>query len=240
MPCLMIMDFSDSLDESNMESIEKITDIGDNYISVDEHFSKECSKGDDDSDTDIETEHFSKGILHDSGNASKSSTVIYAQNMDKGYDDCEKTFKLTLNSENNEHLANKSVVFRVFMKEGFKDYGRITNDFGEAYLPIRLSPGNYSIYSFFEGDDDYLPSSRNNSVEIRKAKTYLFSSDLIGLKSTENKKFHVKLTDSNFVPLFNQTIIIGFGDKNYTKITDSNGIATLNVNIKYSALTLLK
>ena len=225
--------FSDSLDESNMESIEKITDIGDNYISVDEHFSKECSKGDDDSDTDIETEHFSKGILHDSGNASKSSTVIYAQNMDKGYDDCEKTFKLTLNSENNEHLANKSVVFRVFMKEGFKDYGRITNDFGEAYLPIRLSPGNYSIYSFFEGDDDYLPSSRNNSVEIRKAKTYLFSSDLIGLKSTENKKFHVKLTDSNFVPLFNQTIIIGFGDKNYTKITDSNGIATLNVNIKY-------
>ncbi len=38
-------EFSDSLDGTNMESIEKITDKGDNSISVDEQFSKECSKG---------------------------------------------------------------------------------------------------------------------------------------------------------------------------------------------------
>ena len=176
----------------------------------------------------------SKNIMKSNTKSNKLNTIIYAQNMEKFYDDADKRFKVVLTSQDNKKLSGKQLTLQIIFSNGnICNYTRTTNDLGEAYLNINLNPNNYSIRTIFAGDSSFSSSFRTNSIIINKSKTYLFTSDMIALNSTPNKKFQVKITDSNFVPLSNQTVTISVNNVTYNKTTDSNGIATLNVNIQY-------
>ena len=78
-----------------------------------------------------------------------------------------------------------------------------------------------------------------DSLNVNDVKLNTSDADLLG----ENSVFNATLTSNNSTPLANQTITFSVNGINYTKFTDLNGIASLNINLNdgiYSISTIFK
>ena len=76
-----------------------------------------------------------------------------------------------------------------------------------------------------------------DSLNVNYVKLNTSDADLLG----ENSVFNATLTSNNNTPLANQTITFSVNGINYTKFTDLNGIASLNINLNdgiYSISTI--
>ncbi len=100
-------------------------------------------------------------------------------------------------------------------------YTRTTDANGYATLKINLGPGEYTITAMYND----CPVSNKITV-----KPVLFADDLV-MKFQDGSKFKATLIDGQGKPLANQNVTFNINGVFYNRVTDGNGIASLNINL---------
>lgn len=101
----------------------------------------------------------------------KNKTVLKGTDITKKQNDVAAYTAKLEKSENNKKTALKGKTVEITVNK--KTYFKMTNENGEAKLPLNLNSGNYSLKTVFKGDTEYLPSQTTNKINIIKTnKTY--------------------------------------------------------------------
>ncbi|WP_295611988.1 carboxypeptidase-like regulatory domain-containing protein [uncultured Methanobrevibacter sp.] len=100
-------------------------------------------------------------------------------------------------------------------------YERYTNESGYVKMNINLQPGTYIITAEYEG------CRVSNTIKVLPV---LKAEDLT-MKYKDGSKFKATLVDSKGKPYANQEVIFNINGVFYTRNTDENGIAQLNINL---------
>ena len=143
-------------------------------------------------------------------------SLIEADDLTKYYNN-ESKFQAKIYNKDGSIAINKSVTFNI---NGVL-YTRQTDENGTVKLAINLRPGNYTITTTYEG------LSIGNKVEVLPT---LITNDLT-MTYKDGSKFNATVLDSHGNPLANQTIRFNVNGIFYNRTTDSNGIASLNINL---------
>lgn len=107
----------------------------------------------------------------------------------------------------------------------------LTNANGEATITIsNLSEGRYGIEYVFDGNWNY-NASRSNSTLIVANSTVILEADDLNMFYHDGSKFAVTLKDLDEQPIFNDTISFIINGVTYNRTTDSNGVASLGINL---------
>ena len=116
---------------------------------------------------------------------------------------------------------------------------------GTAVVPLNnLTLGTHTIEVAYSGDDNYKSEIQNATVKVREEliKTVL-SGDGLVMYVGDNSTFNVTLTDGNGNPIAGKGIKLRIVGKEYTAITDENGVAKWPIGLKpglYSASVIFK
>lgn len=108
-----------------------------------------------------------------------------------------------------------------------QNYTRTTDEMGSASLAINLNPGKYLANIYFLGDDMYSPSSK--SVNIKVLPT-ISGNDLVKYYKNESQYYATFLGGDGEV-LDNVDVTFNINGVFYTRQTDQNGVAKLNINL---------
>ena len=120
-------------------------------------------------------------------------------------------------------IANATVYFTI--NGGV--YARITDENGTASIAIRLLPGEYKASALFNGTDDYDMTSVNASVLVKN--TILGNDTTLYFRN--GTQYVAKFLDSNGKALANTDVKFNINGVFYTRVTDENGIARLNIRL---------
>ena len=100
-----------------------------------------------------------------------------------------------------------------------------------------LDVGDYTVRVTYNGDEKYAPATGSDSFEVTVIRSSINADDII-LFYRNGTSLVMILTDVNGNPLANQTINIRLNSADYTRVTDSNGRASMAINLapgQYSA-----
>ena len=120
-------------------------------------------------------------------------------------------------------IANATVYFTI----NGKVHARITDENGTASIAIRLLPGEYKASALFNGTDDYDVTSVNASVLVKN--TILGNDTTLYFRN--GTQYVAKFLDSNGKALANTDVKFNINGVFYTRVTDENGIARLNIRL---------
>ncbi|WP_296884624.1 hypothetical protein [uncultured Methanobrevibacter sp.] len=114
-------------------------------------------------------------------------------------------------------MANETVVFEIM---GIK-YPRISDENGTASLAINLRPGNYTIKTTYKN------FTVENNVHVIST---LIAQNLV--KYFQNaSQFYIELVDGQGNPVPNTNVTMNIHGILYTRTTNENGTARLNINL---------
>ena len=143
--------------------------------------------------------------------------IIGSSDLVKYYKN-ESQYVVTLYGEDGKAVgAGETVTFNI----NGVFYTRTTNATGQAKLNINLNPGNYTITAM------YKECSVANNVEV---KPVLTAKDLVKKYGTEDQ-FVATLVDGQGNPYAGQSITFNIHGVFYTRTTDANGQAKLNIRL---------
>lgn len=136
-------------------------------------------------------------------------------------------YSVQLIGGDNKPLTNQEIIFTINQVS----YSRFTNDEGIASLNINLNPDKvYVIKSEYRGFEYYQSAKAlTGHIAINHQKTKLIGNPLE--MEYKSGKYSVKLVNSNNISLSNQKIIFTINGVEYTRITNSTGDASLNINL---------
>ena len=120
-------------------------------------------------------------------------------------------------------IANATVYFTI----NGKVHARITDENGTASIAIRLLPGEYKASALFNGTDDYDVTSVNASVLVKN--TILGNDTTLYFRN--GTQYVAKFLDGNGKALANTDVKFNINGVFYTRVTDENGIARLNIRL---------
>ena len=120
-------------------------------------------------------------------------------------------------------IANATVYFTI--NGGV--YARITDENGTASIAIRLLPGEYKVSALFNGTGDYDVAAVNASVLVKN--TILGNDTTLYFRN--GTQYVAKFLDSNGKALANTDVKFNINGVFYTRVTDENGIARLNIRL---------
>ena len=120
-------------------------------------------------------------------------------------------------------IANATVYFTI--NGGV--YARITDENGTASIAIRLLPGEYKVSALFNGTDDYDVAAVNASVLVKN--TILGNDTTLYFRN--GTQYVAKFLDSNGKALANTDVKFNINGVFYTRVTDENGMARLNIRL---------
>ena len=109
------------------------------------------------------------------------------------------------------------------------DYYRTTDAKGLSKLKVNLETGNYVVYYSFSGGGGYSQCSGSTTINVARKNVIL--TPLTSSVVTQSQGYLVKLTDNDYKPIVNAPVVISINGRSYTKYTDSEGIAKLNINL---------
>ena len=126
-------------------------------------------------------------------------------------------------------LSGRTVKFTI----NGKSYTNKTNSKGVTYLAIGLKKGVYTVKYSFAGETNIKKISGKSKVtvvqglpkKITKANSVIYRHNTLG-------QFKIKLKDARGYLLKNKKVTFTINKKKYTKLTDKNGIATLDIKLK--------
>ncbi|MEE0934967.1 MAG: Ig-like domain-containing protein [Methanobrevibacter sp.] len=105
-----------------------------------------------------------------------------------------------------------------------------TNNKGVATLAINLKPGKYSIVVTN-------PKTTESLTKTVTIKSLIVTNDLT-FNETQKAKFNVKILNSNGKASPNKKVTLKVNGKTYTKTTNKNGIATLDLSLSNGKYTI--
>ena len=120
-------------------------------------------------------------------------------------------------------IANVTVYFTI----NGKVYAKITDENGMASMGIGLVPNEYKVSAVFNGTKDHDKSTANATVTVK--------STILGNDTTlyflNGTKYVAKFLDSDGKALTNTTVKFNINGVFYTRVTDENGMASLNIRL---------
>ena len=120
-------------------------------------------------------------------------------------------------------IANATVYFTI----NGKVYAKITDENGMASMGIGLVPNEYKVSAVFNGTDDYDRATADATVLVK--------STILGNDTTlyflNGTKYVAKFLDSDGKALTNTTVKFNINGVFYTRVTDENGMASLNIRL---------
>jgi hypothetical protein len=152
------------------------------------------------------------------------STEIIANSLNTAFNDSD--LYATLLDANGNPVVGKRVAY-IFSD---KWYNRTTDSEGKVRLHIGAKPGSYTIEIRFLGDDDYYSSVKCVSVNVVKKATTVVCTMT---SCYYNERLNMTLKDSNGNVLAGKKVTFQLnGGKLYKRTTDSNGRASLSINLQ--------
>lgn len=159
---------------------------------------------------------------YDSGLISLNSGIevlstLEGQDIEKIYKNDTQYYISALDNYGNP-LTGSDVTFNI----NGVFYSRKTNGNGIARLNINLNPGNYILTAFHENGLLY-----SNNITVLPS---ISGSDIIKIYKN-GTNYHAHFFDLDGSPLANRDVTFNINGVFYTRMTDSNGIAKLNINL---------
>ena len=164
---------------------------------------------------------------------SSIETILLADNIVMSYKDGSAWIVKLIDNMGNMLASGTTVKIGV----PGKVYSLKTNDEGLVTLPINFKPGVYQLNATFEGNDRYESSFINATVTVNKASVTL-SADNIVMDYKDGTAYLVRLTDANNNPIANAAVAVTIGKSTYNRITDSDGVANLPINLRTGNYTI--
>ncbi|AMD17186.1 hypothetical protein TL18_03605 [Methanobrevibacter sp. YE315] len=138
----------------------------------------------------------------------------------------DRIYTISLKNELGEGISDQSVTIKV----NGKTYNEITDDNGQVNLNVNLpSIKSYGVRASYDGNMIYKSASASGTIKVVKAVTVLESYDRTFAKDSD-KAYSVILKDDSGYALVDEEIIFKYDGKSVTKTTDSDGIATVNLD----------
>ena len=107
-----------------------------------------------------------------------------------------------------------------------------TNSKGQATLNIDLAKGTYTIKYYYAGEENIDECSGSSKLTVIKGMpTSIKKANSIVYRHITSAPFKIKLLDTRGNPISGQKVVFTLNKKSYTKKTDKNGVATLNVKL---------
>ena len=120
-------------------------------------------------------------------------------------------------------IVNATVYFTI----NGRVYAKITDENGMASMGIGLVPNEYKVSAVFNGTKDHDKSTANATVTVK--------STILGNDTTlyflNGTKYVAKFLDSDGNALANTTVKFNINGVFYTRVTDENGMASLNIRL---------
>ena len=151
-----------------------------------------------------------------------TKTTLTMDNLVKYFNGPQKLMAKLVDGFGNP-IANATVYFTI----NGKVYARITDENGTASITIRLLPGEYKASALFNGTDDYDMAAVNASVLVKN--TILGNDTTLYFRN--GTQYVAKFLDSNGKALANTDVKFNINGVFYTRVTDENGIARLNIRL---------
>ncbi len=161
---------------------------------------------------------------------SKKSTITIKSTIKcsdfKKYYKNTSPYKSTFYNQKGSILKNTAVTFKL----NNKYYSVKTDSKGIGKLSVNLKPGTYTIS---------IINPKTSEILTKKVtiKSLIETKDLT-LKDRNDGKFNVKVFNSNGNDYPNQKVTLKLNEKTYSKTTDKNGIATLDVFLDAGKYTI--
>ena len=143
-------------------------------------------------------------------------SLIVANDLTKYYLNATR-FEATIYNKNGTLAINKNVTFNI----NGVFYTRQTNENGVVGLNINLRPGNYIITTMFDG------LAIGNNINVLPT---LVTHDL-SMKYLDGSKFTAQTLDGQGNPLANQNVSFNINGVLYHRVTDKDGMASLNIRL---------
>lgn len=145
------------------------------------------------------------------------------------YDNESVEYKVILKDLLDNPISGANILINISTTNGnfINSYQTNTNNLGEAVFKFKLKYGSYLITSSYSGSNSYLESYKTNYINVLPSnnltKTILKGSFL------QNNSYRVVLIDENANSLSNKQIIFKVNNNSYSRITDKNGAASINL-----------
>ena len=164
----------------------------------------------------------------------KAVPVLTADDLVMSYKD-GSVYSVTLTDANGNALANTYVKITI----GTTTYNRKTDENGVANLPINLPLGQYDVTAKFDGDSKYDSVEITNKITVNKPQMSIVAED-VNMFYKDGTSYDVQLTDGegNPVAMAGEIIKITINGKTYDRKTNSEGIATLPINLMAGTYTI--
>ena len=133
----------------------------------------------------------------------------------------ESQFIATFFDSQGRLLSNQKVYFNI----NGVIYNKVTNDKGQAKLDINLRPGEYIITS-------YNGVTKEQKSAIIIVKSILVDNENLVKYYRNGSQYSVKALDCSGNALSNVNVTFNINGVFYTKMTNDEGIATLDINLK--------
>ena len=132
-------------------------------------------------------------------------------------EDLVKIYKNDSKFEVNIGASNETVTFEI----NGKNYTRTSDENGTARMAINLSPGNYTIKTTFND------TTVENTITVLPT---LIAENLVKYYRNASQ-FYITLVDSEGNLVAGQNITMNINGVFYTRVTNENGTARLNINL---------
>ena len=120
-------------------------------------------------------------------------------------------------------IVNATVYFTI----NGRVYAKITDENGMASMGIGLVPNEYKVSAVFNGTDDYDMATADATVLV---KSTILENDTT-LYFLNGTSYVAKFLDSDGNALANTTVKFNINGVFYTRVTDENGMASLNIRL---------
>ena len=144
---------------------------------------------------------------------------IISDDVDMFYKDGTR-FNIEIQDKNKIPINNASVTFNI----NGVNYTRQSNEKGQASIGLNLNSGKYNVITIYSGNKTIFV---NNTVNI---KSTIYSDDVVKI-FRNSTQYQAKFVDKSGEILKDIPVTLNINGVLYTRVTDKNGIAKLNLNL---------
>lgn len=149
--------------------------------------------------------------------------IISAEDVVMYYKDGSR-YAVNLTDFEGKALSNETVTFTI----NGESYNRTTDENGSASIAINLDAGNYTASVTYTATGDPFPVVVENNVTVLST---ILGDDLVKVYKNATQ-YHATFLDSEGNPLVNTDVEFNINGVMYTRTTDKNGVASLNINLE--------
>ena len=159
--------------------------------------------------------------------ATDYGTVLTAEDVDKYYGNSQN-LNIRLTDKYGTPLSGEKISVLL----NGKNYTRTVQDNGMVSMPVNLASGEYDVIISYEG-----VIGKNQTTANSLIKPTIFAEDIEKYFKNDTQ-FYTSFLDSNSNVLANPKINFNINGVIYTRTTDANGTAKLNINLAPNNYTI--